>query len=144
MDMFMLNERFIIKEDKMDECCEKIRGLLQDKLDSIGLGRVIAQVAFEVLCEDAGDDKCYSELIISLYEPNNDGPMGYMLYDAEGCTPTLVYQDGQFCFYYILEHAGVTYSCLEHLINTDFCPCEKPVATVEDILVQTLRDALEQ
>ena len=44
--MEIKNNRLIINEDEIDEACEEIRQIVQDKLDEIGHGNVIAQVEF--------------------------------------------------------------------------------------------------
>ena len=44
--MEIKNNRLIINEDGIDEACEEIRQIVQDKLDELGHGNIIVQVEF--------------------------------------------------------------------------------------------------
>lgn len=50
--MEIKNNRLIINENEIEEICEKIRQIVQNKLDSLGHGNVIANVYFYNNCNE--------------------------------------------------------------------------------------------
>ena len=50
--MKIKNNRLIINENGIDEACEQIQKIVQDKLDSLGHGNVIANVDFNIFFLD--------------------------------------------------------------------------------------------
>lgn len=140
--MEIKNERLIINENEIDEACEEIRQIVQDKLDELGHGNVIAQVEFY---ENCNDDLTlfWKELDIDLLSA--EGFLGNIEYTTNGFDPCLVYENGKFEFYYVLTNSGNTCTSLKYMTNTGFCDFDKENdELLENILLEELNNKLNK
>lgn len=134
--MKIKNSRLIINENEIDEACEQIRKIVQDKLDLLGYGNVIANVDFY---NEADDDftQFWNEINIDLL--TSDGFLGNIQYTTEGIEPTLVVENDEFEFYYVFTFSSNTCTSLKHMVNIGFCEFNKDTdVLLENVLVDEL------
>lgn len=140
--MEIKNGRLIINENEIDEACEEIRQIIQDKLDELGHGNVIAQVDFYDNANDAFT-LFWNQIDIDLL--TSGGFLGNIEYTTDGINPTLVCEDDRFEFYYVFTNSSKTCTSLKYMTNTGFCDFdENNDELLENILIEELEDILSE
>ena len=140
--MEIKNNRLIINEDEIDEACEEIRQIVQDKLDELGHGNVIVQVEFYENANDAFT-LFWNQIDIELL--TSSGFLGNIEYTTDGIEPSLVYEDGKFEFYYVFTNSGNTCTSNKYMTNTGFCDFDEDNdELLENILLDELEDILSK
>ena len=139
--MKIKNNRLIINENGINEACEQIQKIVQDKLDSLGHGNVIANVDFY---NESNDDFTlfWNEINIDLL--TSDGLLGNIQYTTEGLEPTLVTENDEFEFYYVFTFSSNTCTSLKYMVNTGFCEFNKDTdELLENVLLNELINTFE-
>ena len=140
--MEIKNNRLIINEDEIDEACEEIRQIVQDKLDELGHGNIIVQVEFYENANDAFT-LFWNQIDIDLL--TSSGFLGNIEYTTDGIEPSLVYEDDKFEFYYVFTNSGNTCTSHKYMTNTGFCDFDKDNdELLENILLEELENILSK
>ena len=136
--MKLINGRLIINENEIDEACEKLRGIVQSKLDTLGHGNVIVDVVFDNECWNEKTCAMWCEIDINLL--TSSGFLGCISFTTESYEPTLVYTN-QFEFYYVFEQSSNTCTNPTDMLNTGHSKL-KCVKCLEQILLDDLYERL--
>ena len=139
--MKIKNYRLIINEEEISESCERIREILQNKLDSLGYGNVIVSVEFCDECYNDNMTRFWNSIEILLL--TSEGYLGSIDYVTEGYTPLLTLNKNDFEFYYVFEYASSTRTSLNHMKNIGHCDFDENYDYIlEDILLAELEEQL--
>lgn len=139
--MEIKNNRLIINENEIEESCEKIRQIVQNKLDSLGHGNVISNVDSYENCNE-NLTHFWNQIDIDLI--TSEGFLGNIEFTTNDIEPSIVFIDGKFDFYYVFVNSSNTCTSLKYMINTGFCDFDKENdELLENILLEELRYNLE-
>ena len=139
--MEIKNCRLIINEEEIDESCERIRDILQNKLDLLGYGNVIVSVEFCDECYNDNMTRFWNSIEILLL--TSEGYLGSIDYATEGYTPLLTLNKNDFEFYYVFEYTSSTRTSMNYMKNIGHCDFdENHDFILEDILLKELEEQL--
>lgn len=139
--MEIKNCRLIINEEEIDESCERIRDILQNKLDLLGYGNVIVSVEFCDECYNDNMTRFWNNIEILLL--TSEGYLGSIDYATEGYTPLLTLNKNDFEFYYVFEYTSSTRTSMNYMKNIGHCDFdENHDFILEDILLKELEEQL--
>ena len=139
--MRIKNNRLIINEEEIDESCERIRDILQNKLDLLGYGNVIVSVEFCDECYNDNMTRFWNSIEILLL--TSEGYLGSINYATEGYTPLLTLNKNDFEFYYVFEYTSSTRTSMNYMKNIGHCDFdENHDFILEDILLKELEEQL--
>lgn len=139
--MRIKNNRLIINEELIEESCEELRKIIQDKLDSLGHYNVIASVEFNDDCYNNDMTRFWNSIEILLL--TSEGYLGSIDYATEGYTPLLTLNKNDFEFYYVFEYISSTRTSMNYMKNIGHCDFdENHDFILEDILLKELEEQL--
>ena len=117
--MEISNNRLIISEDELEigDFCEQIRQIIQDKLDELGHGNVIANVDLYENC-NKNLTHFWNQIDIDLV--TSEGFLGNIEFTTNDIEPSIVVIDGKFDFYYVFVNSSNTCTSLKYMVNTGF------------------------
>jgi hypothetical protein len=133
VNMF-INGRLVVKENDMDNELRKLENQIEEVLAKHNLP-ITVHAEFNEDCFNEETKYFWKEIDINLHLPN--GMDSYIVFSTESLTPNLVYVDGKFEFYYILENSESGCTNPVDWRNTGFSEfkCNK---TIEQIIEDEL------